>query len=317
MPQTETRIKKRDEMGFRIIKAKLANNLERIQRDKSDSFEKLSSGKNFTAQDPRPADRAISDGFEFRIRSLQASKRNVNDAVSMVQTAEGSMTEINNMITRMKEITISASNTTISDRDRRYLFLEYQALHDEITRSAKTTEFNGIPLLNGQSEDAPESLIFRLDAPFDPEGLGDDDINTISFDQFRDIVATSEGLGIRSAKDLIRDSSEEQGIAVEDVEDLLLPDDPEFSTAFDQALHTLSTHRSIFGAIQTRLVRALDFIDVTEENYSAAKSKIADTDYAAETARLTELNILSQAATSLLSQANFGASVTVNLLSML
>jgi flagellin len=317
MPQTETGINKRDEMGFRILRDKVANNLERIQREKADSFEKLSSGQKFTAQNPSPADRAISDGFEFRVRSLQASKRNVNDAVSMVQTAEGSMTEINNMISRMKELTISASNTTISDRDRRYLFLEYQALHDEITRSAQTTQFNGIPLLNGQSEDAPESIVFRLDAPFDPDGLGDDDINTISFDQFREIVATADGLGIKSAEELIRGSSEDEGIAVEDVEDLLLPEDSQFSTVFDEALHTLSTQRSIFGALQTRLVRALDFIDVTEENYSAAKSKIADTDYAAETARLTELNILSQAATSLLSQANFGASVTVNLLSML
>lgn len=99
--------------------------------------------------------------------------------------------------------------------------------------------------------------------------------------------------------------------------ELMEPEDMEFSTAYDQALATLSTQRAIFGAMQSRLQQSLNFIDVVQENFSAAKSKIADTNYAGEVARLTEFNILSQAATSLLSQANFNANMTLGLLSAL
>ena len=306
-------------MSFKIHSDKLVNQLGRIRRDQADSMERLASGEVFTSNDPRPAERAISDGLEHRVRSLAASKRNVNDAVSLLQVADGAMTEINNMVTRMKEINIAASNTTVTDRDRSYLFVEYEALYNEITRVANTTEFNGIPLLNGESEGAPEALVFRLDAPFngDVEGVSDDDdINVIRFDNLKDIVITASGLGLASAADLLLDSDDE-GVSIDDVVDLMIPEDGDFSTVYDQALTTLASQRAIFGSMQSRLSQGLNYIDVMQENFSAAKSKIADTDYASETARLTELNILTQASTGLLAQSNFDANLSLNLLTNL
>ena len=292
---------------------KLNRHLNKAQREHADSLEKLSSGQVFTQFDPKPAERALAEGLEFKLRSLASSKRNINDGVSMLQTAEGALSEINNMITRMREINIAGSSTTLSDRERRYLFIEYEALHDEINRVATTTEFNGLPLLNGESERAPESLILRIGDPAFSED-SDDDINVLKFDDLKSIVVTSEGLGLKSARELLDASDDIEGIALDDVMDLLAADDEAFPTAYDQALNTLSTHRAVFGAMQSRLNRAMDFLDVYQENIAAAKSKIADTDYAKEVARLTESSILMQAGTSLMSQSNLSASLSLNLL---
>jgi flagellin len=311
-------------MGFRILgEQKITNQLARVREKQADSLEKLASGTVFTRNDPRPTDRAVAEGLEFRIRSLAASKRNVNDAVSLLQTAESGMSEVNNMISRMKEINVAAANTTVTDRERRYLFIEYQALYDEINRVATTTDFNGIPILNGAADNAPESLVFRVDAPISREasrasgGNDNDDINVIRFDGFKNVVATTVGLGLKSAQQILLGSNDDDGVSVDDIMDLMEADDESFSTAYDQALGTLSTQRAVFGAMQSRLQQSMNYIDVVQENFSAAKSKIADTNYAGEVARLTEYNILSQAATSLLSQANFNANMTLGLLSAL
>ena len=306
---------------MKVDSQKILNSLEDAQRKRSDTLEKLSSGTVFTSADPRPSERAIAEGLEFRLRSLSASKRNVNDAISLLQTAESSMSEINNMVSRMKEINVAAASTTMTDRERRYLFIEYQALHDEMTRIAETTEFNGIPLLNGASDKAPETLIFRLDAPFSPEGGSpdiEDDLSVISFEGIKSVVATAEGLGIQSAAEILVDATEEEGVSIEDVAELMVPEDEDlFSTVYDEALARLSTQRAIFGGMQERMNRALDFIDVYQENIAAAKSKIADTDYAREVVNLAQQTILTQASTGVLAQSNFNSALTLNLLSSL
>lgn len=301
----------------KVISEQLTHQLEKTRQENADSLEKLSSGKVFTAMDPRPADRALAEKLEFRLRSLSASKKNINDAISLLQTAEQGFDEINNIMTRMKEINVTAASTTLNDRDRRYLFIEYEALYDEINRIATTTEFNGIPLLNGLSEKAPERLIFRLDDPFNSEGLleADDDVNVIRFDGLDRVVATTEGLGLSSAKELLMDSEEEGGIELEDAEELMLPEDDDlYATSYDQGLAILSTHRAIYGAMQERLNRALDYNAVYQENIAAAKSKIADTDYAAEVTKMAQNNILIQATTGLLAQNNQNASLALSLI---
>lgn len=309
-------------MAFTIIDrgglARMNRNLEKAARDNSDAMEKLSSGQIFTSQDPRPAERAIAEGLEFRLRSLASAKRNINDAVSLLQTGEAGMAEINNMITRMKEINVAAASTAINDQERRFLFLEYEALHDEINRVATTTQFNGIPLLNGKDENAPESLVFRVDEPYFTGGGefgGEEDINAIKLEGLKSIVATTDALGIRSARELLT-STDREGISLQDAEDLMSPDDGEFfSSVYDQALDTLSTQRAVFGAMQSRLQRSMDFVDVYQENIAAAKSKIADTDYAAEISRLTESRILMGAATAVMAQGNINSQLSLNLLS--
>jgi len=309
----------------KLIAERLANDLERARAERVDSLEKLSSGQVFTASDPQPSERALAEGLEYRLRSLASSKSNINDAVSLLQTAESSMSEINNMITRMKEINVAASNTTMNDRERRYLFIEYEALYDEINRVAVTTEFNGIPLLNGASDKVPEVLRFRVDTPFRPnEGDASPntedgtDINVISFDAIKHVVATATGLGLKSAKELLLDAADDNKFDLDDVNELMEPEDDEnFSTVYDEAVATLATQRAIYGSMQARLNRASDFIEVYSENIAAAKSKIADVDYAREVARLANNQILLQARTGLLAQNNANSSLTLNLLSTL
>ena len=185
------------------------------------------------------------------------------------------------------------------------------------TASPLTTEFNGIPLLNGASDRAPEQLIFRAGDPFEDDSIGasrDNDINTIQFDGLKDVVATADGLGLQSAADLLQDSTEVEGIELEDVEDFLIPQEDGFATVYDEALNRLSTQRAIFGAMQSRLQITSNYIDVYQENLAAARSNIADTDYAKEVVRLTESNILLQATSGLIAQTNFDAAVTLNLL---
>ncbi len=306
-------------MAFNIkdkaLQANLARHLEKAQKINSDSLEKLSSGTIFTRNDPRPAERALAEGLEFKLRSLAASKTNINSAVNLLQTAESSLSEITNMVLRMKEINVAAASTTVSDKDRKFLFIEYEALHDEINRIALTTEFNGIPLLNGNSPDAPEELIFRVGDPMVSDEVDSDDLNVIRFEGIKSVVATTAGLGLKSARDLLMDS--EQGISILDVEDLLLPDDDLFGSIYDQALDTISTNRAVFGAMQSRLQSATDFLDVYQENITAAKSSIADVDYASEVARLTESRILMQAGTAVMAQGDINSQLALSLLNSL
>lgn len=298
------------------LQATLERHLETSQRDNSDALEKLSSGSVFTKNDPKPAERAIAEGLEFKLRSLASSKTNVNNAVSLLQTAESSLSEVSNMVLRMKEINIAASSTTVSDNERRFLFVEYQALHDEIDRVATTTEFNGIPLLNGNSPEAPEELVFRIGDPaLGDDGDPDSDVNAVRFAGLKSIVATAAGLGIGSAAALLLGSSDHHGISIDDVEDLMQPEDTDqFATVYDEALDTISTQRAVFGGFQARLHRAIDFIDVYQENIAAAKSNIADVDYAKESTRLVESRLMMQAGTAVLAQGNINAQLALNLL---
>ena len=303
-------------IGDKSMQQRLERSLEKSTRENADSMEKLSSGSVFTRIDPRPADRALAEGLSYKIRGLSAAKRNINDAVSLLQTADSGMQQINDMVLRMKEINIAATNTTINDHERKFLFIEYQALHDEIQRVAETTYFNGLPVLNGLAEDAPERLIFRVGDPFDSENADNDegDLNTISFEGLKNVVATPGGLGIKSARDLLKDSSADDGVTVDDAVDLLSPDDDQFMTTYDEAINNLATMRSVYGGMQARMERALDYTEVLSENLAAARSSIADTDYASEVSRMASSKILMQAGTAVLAQSNFASSLPLTLL---
>jgi len=292
--------------------------LRKAQAANQDALEKLSSGTVFTKQDPRPSEHAISDSLELKIRGLTAAKRQVSDASSMLQTAESAFNEVNNIVLRMKEISLAATNTTITDRDRRYLFVESEALHDEVNRIATTTTFNGIPLLNGDDPNAPENLVFRLGDPIISDDSRAEDPNTLTFSGFKNVIATTAGLGLASAKELLLGSDPFDGIGISDATDILAPQDSStFATAFDEALARVAEQRSIFGALGERMNRAMDFVEVYAENLAAAKSNIADTDYAHEASNYARTKILLNAATSMLAQGNVSTMLTGNLLSIL
>jgi flagellin len=308
-------------VGFNIkdrgLQATLERNLGAAQRENSDALEKLSSGSVFSRSDPQPAERAIADGLEFKLRSLSTAKSNINGAVSLLQTAESSLSEIGNIVLRMKEINTAAASTTVNDKERRYLFIEYEALHDEINRVATTTEFNGIPLLNGDDPAAPEELVFRVGDPtFVGGGEAEGDINVIRLGGLKSVVATTAGLGLKSIKGLLASSSDQDGLKLADVADLLVPEDnnSEYSSPYDQALTTISTQRAVFGGLQARMQRATDFIDVYQENLTAAHANIADVDYAKETSRLVQSRLLMQAGTAALAQGNVHSQLALGLL---
>ena len=290
----------------------LLNILERNHSASADSLAKLSTGQVFTAQDPRPTERAIAEGLEVKLRSLSSAKQNINDGVSLLQTAESGLSEVTNMVIRMKEINVAGASTTISDRERRYLFIEYQALHSEINRITNTTEYNGIPLLNGEDPKTPERMILRLGDPTSQaEG---ENLNEIKLDNIRSISTTTVGLGLKPVAELLQ---EEDGITVDDALELLEPEDDRFGSIYDQALEKIAEYRAQFGSIQVRLERAKDYNDVAFENISAAKSKISDTDYAQEVSKLTQTNMLMQTATALLTQNNLAARLGVNMINSL
>ncbi len=292
----------------------LLRNMQQAQRENSDSLAKLSSGQVFTAEDPRPTDRALAAGLEQKLRTLAATKRNINDAVSLLQTAESGFSEVTNIVTRMKEIGTEAASATLSNVDRRFLMVEYNALFHEIDRIASTAEFQGIPLLNGSDQRTPEQLSIRVGE--NPQTSDENnDLAVITLKGLHDIVSTTVGLGLHTAVDLLRDSDE--GIALEAAIDLLTPGESRFATVFDEALEKLSGFRAQYGALQNRLNRALEYHEVASENISAARSQIADTDYAAEAARLTQSNMLLHTTTALLTQNNLASGMAVKLVNSL
>ena len=302
-------------IGDKSLASTLQRHLNQAQRKQADALEKLSSGQVFTRHDPRPADRALAEGLEFKIRSLSSAKRNINDAVSLLQIGESGMQEITNMVIRMKEINVAAANTTINDKERRYLFVEYQALHDEVNRVAMSTEYNGLPLLNGRAANAPQELVFRVgDVSSNNSSRRGEDVNVIKFDGLRSIVATTDALGLKSAREMLAETNEITGITLRDARDMLAPETDDFATTYDQALSNLATQRSVFGALQSRLNRAMDWVDVYQENITAAKSHIADVDYASEMTKLASGKILAQAASALIGHTNVAATVTATLL---
>jgi flagellin len=289
---------------------KLANNIERLAKENASSIERLSSGQIFTSQDPLPSEQALADRLEFKMRSLAASKQNISNGVSLLQTADSSLSQINNIIQRMKEINIAAASDTSSDRERSFLFIEFDALQKEIDRIAETTEFNGLRLINGADENTPEELIIRLNDP----GISgkDESLNTVRLPNLRNITASNKGLGLPI---IAEELNLNDPIDIDEAIALMEPSDEYlFDNIYDEAIDKISDFRSQFGSIQTRLQKAHEFQTIVEENFAAAKSKIADTDYAHETAKLARNNILMQASSSLLNQNNFHSAIALQLI---
>lgn len=294
----------------------LQRNLKAARDQEQNSLERLGSGKVFTRQSPRAVDRAIAERMQSKVRSLNVAKRNINDACSLLNVANEGLSIVANTVTRMKELNIAAATSTVSDQERRYMFIEYEALRDEVERIARTTEFNGIALLDGESATRPESLVFRIGDPKEDASFWGDseDLNEITIEDLKEMSAVPESLEIGSALDLLEDSDEVEGISLEDSKSLLESDDESFATVYDHALAKLATHRSNYGSVQSRLDQARNFIAVYEENLYSSHSRIANTDYAEETLRLLQAQVAVGANTALMAQSNVDAEQALILL---
>lgn len=296
-------------MGLRITPpGVIENNIERAQKQANTSLERLSSGVRFTRSEPLPAERSLADSLSSKMRELNSYKRNANDGLSLVQVADSALNEISNITVRLKELATQASSPALSDKERSFLFVEYQSLYDEIGRIAQTTEFNGMRLLNGNTGGS-KTLSFRVGAPSKSNEDGRDQ-SLVTLENLDTIVATPETLGLKSVGALLQNP---EGISLEDVADAFESSIESVSDSFNQAVETLAYFRSGFGAVGSRLTRVMDVIDTAYENTAAANSRLTDVDYASEIANLTRANILVQAGTSLLSQGNLPATLALQL----
>lgn len=236
------------------------------------SMEKLSSGYRIVRAADDAAGLAISEKMRAQIVGLRGAVRNAQDAISLVQTAEGALEETHSILRRMRELAVEASSDTLTDEDRAQLQEEFNQLQTEITRIANTTEFNTKPLLNGSLTTA-----MVLIGP----NTGTD--HQISF-----------SIGGMAASDLAVDS-----ITIDTVSNALLAID-----SIDAAIDQVSTQRAQLGALQNRLEHTINNLNVAAENLSAAESRIRDVDMALEMASFTRHQILIQAGTAMLAQAN-------------
>jgi flagellin len=251
----------------------------------NDNLRKLSSGERITRASDDAAGLAISENLKAHIRGNRQAKRNANDAISMIQTAEGGLSEISNIIIRLRELSIQAASDTVGSTERGFSDIEFQQLKEEIDRISKSSEFNGINLLDGSGG----VLEFQIGVHNDPI------LDRLRYDGTKsDTTLASIGL------------TGESVITKEGAQSTL--------KKLDDALVQINGVRADLGATQNRLSSTINNLSVSDENLSAAKSRIRDVDVAAETADLARNNILVQAGTSVLSQANQAPNMALKLL---
>ncbi|EHQ53488.1 flagellin [Ectothiorhodospira sp. PHS-1] len=256
-------------------------NLSNTQKQLSVALERLSSGLRINGAKDDAAGLAISERMTAQIRGLNQAARNANDGISLVQTIEGAMNEITNNLQRMRELAVQAANDTYGDTDREIIKIEIDALIKEITRVAEQTTFNDIAYLDEDSVPI-RPTDFRLQV-----GANEDNIIEIDFDA--DIGSfKADDLGVDEAVILVNDAAA-AGASI---------------TLIDAAIEEVAKSRAELGAIQNRLESAIKSVMNTAENLVASRSRIQDADFAAETAALTRGQILQQAGTTVLAQAN-------------
>ena len=266
-------------MGMRISTNVSALNAQRTmvtsQREIQKSMSQLSSGSRITKSADDAAGLAISENLKGQIKSLGQAGRNANDGISLVQVAEGGLNEVSNILTRMRELGIQASSDTIADRERGFLNKEVQQLKEEMQRIASSTKFGNQKLIDGSGG----NFDFQVGTGADAE------VDRISYDAGQ-TNASIDNLGVDGF-----DFSSKDG-----AQDAL--------AKIDEAQTTVNGFRADLGAMQNRLQSTVDNIGVMHENLSAANSRIRDTDVAQASADMTRNNILLQANTTVLAQAN-------------
>jgi flagellin len=250
-------------------------NLDRTGSSMAISMARLSSGMRITSAKDDAAGLAISEKMKGQIRGLAQAERNANDGISLVQTAEGAMDEIGGMLIRMRELAVQAANGTTDTDQKGFLNNEFRELSTEINRIADVTDFNGTKLLNG---DASVSL---------QVGAGTSSSNDQISVSLKDVGADSAYMANVHADTITSASNATTAI-----------------THLDTAIKNLSEQRGKLGATQNRLSSTVRNLATTRENLSASNSRIRDVDVASESVEMTRSQILMQAGTAVLAQAN-------------
>ena len=266
-----------------IAQAALARN----ERELTAAMEQLSTGKKINSASDNAAGLAITTRMTSQIRGLDQAVRNAYDAVSMVQTAEGALDEITAMLQRMRELAIQSGTGTTDSVDRTYLNQEYVALRAEIDRIADNTEWNGRVILNGN---AGASAGGGLSAVTFQVGAGEAQTIAVNFGNFTNTD------GAMSTLASTRLSAPSIASAVSVASNAI--------TSLDTAITAVSNQRASFGAVNNRLIHAVDNLTNISTNAAQTRSRIMDTDYAAATSELARTQIIQQAGTAMLAQAN-------------
>ncbi|WP_375145018.1 flagellin [[Arthrobacter] sp. ATCC 21022] len=277
-------------MGMQINNNLMANNayrsLNATQDTLSKSMEKLSSGLRINRAADDAAGLAISEGLKSQVTGSAVAARNAQDGISIIQTTEGALTEVHSVLQRMRDLAVQGASDTNNADARAAIKKEADSLGKELNRITESTNFNGIDLLKGGSKNIQVGTA----------GSANDVIAVNLGDVATAVGALSSATG--STDFVVTDNATAQTTI----------------TAIDTAIKAVSTQRSDLGASQNRLDHAIKSLNVAGENLQAAQSRIVDTDMAAEMVKYTKANILSQAGTAMLAQANQSGQGVLSLL---
>lgn len=255
---------------------------------KSSALTKLSSGSRINSAADDAAGLAVSEKMKAQIGGLTQAQSNAQDGVSLIQTAEGGLSQIQTMLDRMRDLAVQSSNGTLGTDDRKAIDKEFGDLKDEITRIAGTTQFNNKNLL-GTSATATAATTFTFQ-------FGANANQTLSV---QISAMNASALGLSDKIDIVASQTVTTDNTTADIKSANAA-----ITAIDSAIATVTTQRSTLGATQNRLNYAISNLETSNENLSEANSRIRDVDMAQEMTQFTKDNILTQAATSMLAQAN-------------
>jgi len=286
-------------------------NLTTSQGSLATSMQRLSSGLRVNSAKDDAAGLAIAERMSTQIRGMNVAIRNANDGISFAQTAEGSLSKIGDNLQRMRELAVQSRNATNSEGDRANLQKEFTQLQEEIDRTIKNSKFNGGSLFSS----ADTTLTFQVGAGTDPS-----DKITVSSAALGGGIAASAGSVITAVADGVSDAelktlmatltttntgnSTAAGISIGGSSAVLGTDIDNAIKVIDAALDQVNDKRAQFGAVQNRFEAVISNLQVSVENESAARGRIMDADFAAETANLSRAQILQQAGTAMLTQAN-------------
>jgi flagellin len=255
-----------------VLSLTTQRNLGANQSSLGTSMQRLSSGLRVNTSKDDAAGMAIASRMETQVRGMNVAARNASDAISLVQTAEGAIGKVSDILQRMRELSVQAANATNNTGDRANLDAEFQQLSQEVTRTIANTRFNGKAILAGDA------------------GTSSYQVGANSVDQV-DVVTTQ----LNSASEITNVT----GGSISTVGTA--------STAManiDSALTLVNTQRAVYGAVQNRFESMIQVLQVNSENTSAARGRIMDADFAAETSNLSRAQILQQAAQAMVAQAN-------------
>ncbi len=260
------------------------SNLSKTQKDQATNFQRLSSGMRINSAADDAAGLAIKENLNAQVKSFSVAERNSNNAISMAQTAESALGQVGSILTRMRELAVQGANGDLGATDRGYLDTEFQSLRSEITRISDSTIFNSKQLLSG----AATTITFQVG------------INNTTSDR---IDVSFGGVDLTAL-----------GLAATNVAGATAATSQTAIGSIDTAISTVSSRRASFGASMNRLSTTVSNLQSMRTNMSAAHSRIADVDVAEETASMARNQVLSQAAVSVLSQANQSPQLALSLL---